>query len=141
MSADARPTPRTDGQMCLASHKSEVVKADFARQLERELAEAREATQQLMADASEELADLKARAERAQAERDQSAANEIELTRQRDNAIVERDALLADLREMARLVMDGEGMHSYTPGAHLTECPECCRLSDLARKYAEEGKG
>jgi hypothetical protein len=46
-----------------------------------------------------------------------------------------------DLREMARLVMDGDGLHSYTPGPHLTECPECCRLSDLARKYAEEGKG
>ena len=56
-----KPTPRTDGESVRTVHAyenlkaSEVVDADFARQLERELAEAQEAIKDLMTYLDEDI--------------------------------------------------------------------------------------
>ena len=108
-------TPRTDENaraqlVDQPGHMAWYVDADVSRQLERELT-ALKKTVEVALDSNQATAILKARVSELNAE---------------------RDALRADLREMAEILVK----IASSPGAQFALQ---CRLGELARKYAEQG--
>ncbi len=111
-----RPTPRTDKaeyQVRLGRHRRMVVYPDFARKLERELAEARS-----------EIDQLKRESDNAESDRRQAEADTIRALHERNEARGQRDRLATVLRDIKNRALD-ETVRLH-PDADAKGCVDDC---------------